>query len=194
MLSGSVRFRRSATAAGMAAVVGLAGCSGGESTRAGQGDGFVSGNGAVRVFEPAERPAAPELAGKTLDDEQWSLADHRGKVVVVNVWGSWCAPCRAEAPALVKAAEQVKAKARFVGINTRDLDKAPARRFVAEAKITYPSLYDPSGKLLLGFRGVTSPSAIPSTLVIDAHGKVAARVLGEVTAATLVGLVNDAAG
>lgn len=174
------------------AVVVLAGCSGSgeENARKGQ-TGFVSGGGTLTIFKDSERKAAPVVSGETLDGKQWSLSDQTGKVVVLNVWGSWCSPCRKEAPDLVEAAKQLGASAVFAGLNTRDLDPAPARRFVSQFKIEYPSIYDPAGKQLLGFRGQLSPSSIPSTLVIDAQGKVAARVLGSVSARTLVDVVHD---
>lgn len=151
--------------------------------------GFEVGNGSILVLPPDERKPAPELAGNTLDDEPLSTADFSGTVVVLNVWGSWCAPCRAEAPALVAADEELT-DVQFIGINTRDLDPAPARAFVRAFNVNYPNIYDPDGALLLGF-GQVPPKAIPSTLIIDESGRVAARILGEVTTATLVGVVED---
>jgi thiol-disulfide isomerase/thioredoxin len=185
-------FRR--TALVVAAVLLVAGCSSGQQAaqnRQGQ-TGFVSGTGNVSVFAAGERKQAPALTGTTLDGKAWSLADQAGKVVVLNVWGSWCAPCRKEAPDLVAASKELGPSVQFIGLNTRDLDKAPARRFAQEFGVTYPSIYDPSGKLLLGFRGQISAAAIPSTLVIDKNGKVASRVIGEVTKQTLLGMVKDA--
>ncbi|HYU86124.1 MAG TPA: TlpA disulfide reductase family protein [Kribbellaceae bacterium] len=184
------------TAAVVAALVLLAGCGSAEqATRERKGQtGFVAGGGTLTEFAKGDRKPAPAVTGQTLDGATWSLADQRGKVVVLNVWGSWCAPCRKEAPDLVAAAEQLGAGAVFAGLNTRDLDKAPARKFVQEFKVPYPSIYDPDGKQLLGFRGQVSAQAIPSTLVIDAEGNVAARVIGVVTTKTLVDLVHDVSG
>jgi thiol-disulfide isomerase/thioredoxin len=192
MFAGSSPVRR--TAVVVAAVLLVAGCSSGQQAsqnRQGQ-TGFVSGTGNVSVFAPADRKPAPALTGTTLDDKPWSLADQTGKVVVLNVWGSWCSPCRKEAPDLAAAAKELGPSVQFIGLNTRDLDKAPARKFVQEFGVTYPSIYDPSGKALLGFRGQISAAAIPSTLVIDKNGKVASRVIGEVTKQTLLGMVKDA--
>jgi thiol-disulfide isomerase/thioredoxin len=192
MVVGSSAVRR--TAVVVAGVLLVAGCSSGQQAsqnRQGQ-TGFVSGTGNVSVFAPADRKPAPALTGTTLYDKPWSLADQTGKVVVLNVWGSWCSPCRKEAPDLVAAAKELGSSVQFIGLNTRDLDKAPARKFVQEFGVTYPSIYDPSGKALLGFRGQISAAAIPSTLVIDKNGKVASRVIGEVTKQTLLGMVAEA--
>jgi thiol-disulfide isomerase/thioredoxin len=121
-----------------------------------------------------------------------SLSDYAGQTVVVNVWGSWCAPCRAEAPDLVDAAAELASEdVAFLGINSRDLNEAAARAFVRRFDVPYPSIYDQGGQTLLAFRGTLTANSIPSTVVIDAEGRVAARVLGEVSKSTLVGLVED---
>lgn len=151
--------------------------------------GFEVGDGSVLVLPAAKREPAPELAGTTLDGDPLSTADYAGQIMVLNVWGSWCTPCRAEAPALMAAAKALP-DVQFIGINTRDLDPVPAQAFVRAFGVEYPNLYDPDGALLLGF-GQVPPKAIPSTLVIDESGRVAARMLGEVTTATLVGVVED---
>ena len=154
--------------------------------------GFVSGNGNVSVFAAGDRKPAPVLTGQTLDGKTWTLSDQLGKVVVLNVWGSWCPPCRKEAPDLVAASKELGPSVQFIGLNTRDLDKAQAKKFVQEFGVPFPSIYDPNGKALLRFRGQISPAAIPTTLVIDKNGKVAGRVLGEVTKQTLLGMVAEA--
>ncbi|MFT3887852.1 MAG: TlpA disulfide reductase family protein [Arachnia sp.] len=179
-------MRRLAAAA--AALLLLVGCSA-QAPGASDGIGFTTGAGVV-IVPAAEREAAPVLAGSTLSGDDISTADFAGTTIVVNVWGSWCAPCRAEASQLVEAAKQLGERATFLGLNTRDLDVAPALAFERAFELTYPSIFDPDGELLLGF-GQLPPKAIPSTVVIDADGKVAARVLGEVDAKTLVGIVDD---
>lgn len=111
--------------------------------------------------------------------------------MVLNVWGSWCSPCRAEAPDLARVSrETYDSGVRFVGIDTRDTDDA-ARAFTRSFHITYPSIIDEQGELLLGFSGVIPISAVPSTVVIDRDGGVAARVVGRVDEATLRGLIDD---
>lgn len=140
---------------------------------------FVQGKGGVDTVPKADRQDAPELSGKTLEGKPLDVADYKGKIVVLNVWGSWCAPCRAEAPNLAKVSEDTKDKGvQFIGINTRDGNRAPALRFEKAFKVDYPSLYDPIGKLMLRFpKGSLNPQAIPSTIVLDRNGKIAARAL-----------------
>ncbi len=137
---------------------------------------------------------APAVSGKTLQGEDLALSDFAGDVVVLNVWGSWCAPCRAEAQTLQKLSDKyAKDGVQFVGINTRD-DNANAQAFERNFGISYPSLSDTDGRLQLEFHDSLPPSAIPSTLVIDRQGRVAARVLGPVTYSQMTGLIDDVAG
>ncbi|WP_328478548.1 TlpA family protein disulfide reductase [Streptomyces sp. NBC_00377] len=148
---------------------------------------------ALTRYTVGKRPIAPMLRGKTIDGGRLDLADLRGKVIVLNVWGSWCAPCRAEAPALKKASEETyDLGVRFVGIDTRDNDGA-AKAFERSYGITYPSFRDPDGKLLLGFNGRIPLSAVPSTVFIDRTGRIAARIIGATTYTTLSELVKDLA-
>lgn len=169
----------------------LAGCAEGTGDK-----GYVDGNGVITQLPAKDRHAVGQVSGTTLDGAHFDLADQRGKVVVVNVWGSWCAPCRAEAKTLAAAAADLTPQGVvFVGINTRDTSKDSARAFDRTYGITYPSIYDPFGKTLVAFRGTITPTAIPSTIVIDPQGRIAASVLGELTSkTTLVDLVQDASG
>jgi thiol-disulfide isomerase/thioredoxin len=190
------RRRRGQVLAIAAVLLAATACTSGEDakdSRQGQ-TGFVSGTGRVSTFAPADRVKAPDFQGTTLDGKQWKFSDQAGKVVVLNVWGSWCPPCRKEAPDFAAAAKELGPDVQFIGLNTRDLDPAPAKKFVEAFEIPYPSIYDPAGKQLLLFRGQKiSAVSIPATLVIDKQGKVASRVIGEVTKQTLLGMVNDAA-
>jgi len=155
--------------------------------------GFVSGDSRVSSFAPADRKAAPVFGGTTLDGRQWTSTDAAGKVVVMNVWGSWCGPCREEANDFADAAKELGPSVQFVGLNTRDYQTAAPKKFIEVFGVPYPSIYDPYGKQLLKFRGQKiSASTIPATLVIDKQGKVASRVLGPVTKQTLLGMVKDA--
>src|SRR5579884_2090215 len=169
-----------------AAALGLTGCTASSSGSGGSGgdnSGFVAGTGEITTVAAAKRVAAPDITGKDLDGKTISLSQYKGKVVVINVWGSWCAPCRAEADGLEAVATEEAAKGvQFLGINTRDTDIANAQAFVRTHKITYPSLYDESGDLIGEFpAGSLNPQAIPSTLVIDRQGRIAVRVLTPLT-------------
>jgi thiol-disulfide isomerase/thioredoxin len=175
----------------LACLVLLAGCS----SLSGTGDkGFVTGDGRPAEIAVEDRGDPIELTGEGLDGEALDLADFRGKVTVVNVWGSWCGPCRAEMPDLVEAAKATEEIARFVGINVRDPAPANASSFMRSFGGTWPSFYSEAGRELLAFRKAVPPNAIPSTLVLDAEGRVARAVIGPVpTALTLVGLIEDVA-
>ncbi|MFT4294652.1 MAG: TlpA disulfide reductase family protein [Micropruina sp.] len=168
----------------------LAACTG--STGSTEG-GFVSGDGRITRVPVEQRTPAPEIAGTTLDEKPWSSTSATGKVLVYNVWGSWCPPCVKEAPALVRAAQRTEQTAQFVGLNTRDLATAQGLAFVREFNVPYPNLFDPGGELVLKFAGKLPLSAIPSTVIVDKQGRIAARVLGDTTEATLVGLIEDVA-
>lgn len=156
------------------------------------GSGFVAGDTGLTIVPAAERRPAPTVTGTGLDGEQLTSAQP-GKVVVINVWGSWCAPCRKEAPDLQRAYEATRDQAVFLGIDTRDPDPAPAQAFRRNFGITYPSIFDPQGETLLAFAGDLPPSGIPSTLVIDPKGRVAARVIGVVDGDSLTQLIDDTA-
>lgn len=167
-----------ATGAAVAALT-LSACGAGGVSGGSSNTKFIQGAGGVDTVAKGDRKHAPELAGKTLDGGKLDVADYQGKIVVLNIWGSWCAPCRAEAPNLVKVAKDTEADGvRFVGINTRDPDPANAIQFEKEFKVDYPSLYDPIGKLMLRFpKGSLNPQAIPTTIVLDRQGRIAARAL-----------------
>lgn len=179
-----------------AAVLALTACGGAEATDsgAGSGEGFVGGDGSIVVIDPRERVSAPDLTGQTVDGRTYALVDDLGDIVVMNVWASWCAPCRAEAPELEKVWTDVQGDGvQFIGLNTRDSTLA-AQRFVETMGLTFPSVQDTDGRLQLLFSDSLPPQAIPSTLVIDRDGKVAARILGKVSAATLRGVIDEVDG
>ncbi|MEY9215096.1 TlpA family protein disulfide reductase [Thermobifida halotolerans] len=180
--------------AAAATLVALAGCAGGaggvDSGAAGEDDRYISGDGTSTLFEPGEREAAPEVEGETLDGDPVSLADYSGDVVVVNFWASWCAPCRAETPVLNEvSAENEDEGVRFLGINIKD-NRTAAQAFERNQEVGYPSLYDQPGEVPQAFRDTVPPQAIPSTLVIDRQGRIAARVIGATTYNELTELVD----
>ncbi len=156
------------------------------------GSGFVAGDGSLVVIDQSQRQPAPDITGTTLDGKPFSLAALRGKITVLNVWASWCSPCRAEAPVLEKVWQEQQGKdVQFIGLDTRDSDTS-ALTFIKKFGITYPNVIDRDGSLQLRFSGTLPPQAIPSTLVVDANGKVAARALGKVSESTLLGMIEAA--
>lgn len=178
-------------AAVVVSMVALAGCGSSDApSAAGDEQGFVAGDGSIVVVPADQRVLAPDLAGTTLDGEPFRLSDHRGEVVVLNVWASWCAPCRAEAPSLAALSTQYADDVvQFVGLDTRDSDVS-ARAFAEKYAITYPNVIDRDGQLQLLFADSLPPQAIPSTLVVDADGRVAGRVLGRASESTLRAMID----
>ncbi|NHA69738.1 TlpA family protein disulfide reductase [Phycicoccus flavus] len=190
---------RRAAVAGAAALLALAaaGCSTDANSvaaqaKAGDQKGYVSGDGAVETIPVADRAEPVTMSGTLVDGTAWDIGSTRGKVLVLNVWGSWCAPCVAEAPDLQKAWEQMQEKhpgaTDFVGIDFRE-EAARGAAFARKAGITYPSLSDEAGVLILRLQG--KAPTVPTTLVLDREGRIAARVNGPVDTSTLTGLVDD---
>lgn len=175
-----------ASAAALAAVVclALAGCTAGQAVQNGPGSGdtnYVGGTVGMTEYKAGHRPVAPPVSGTTLTGQRLRLSGYHGKVVVLNFWASWCAPCRSEAPVLAQLSRSYQGKdAQFVGVNIKDPGQANGAAYERSFAITYPSLYDPAGQVLLAFRATVPPAAIPSTLVIDRTGHIAARVIGAV--------------
>lgn len=178
-----------------AGVLALSACEGGAigaSTPASNGQSFVSGDSGVTVFSHGDGPRAPRVSGTTLTGTKLSLSRYAGDVVVMNFWGSWCTPCRAEAPTLASLAHHYDARGvRFLGVDIRD-SAATAKAFLSNFRIGYPSLNDPGDQIALAFRGAVTPAGIPTTLVIGRDGRIAARVVGEVSYLGLKGMINRA--
>ena len=188
------RARRGAAAVAAAAgTLTLAACSGGgiaQSTPASNGQSFVSGDSGTTVFGSSNRPLAPPVTGTTLDGARLSLSRFRGHVLVMNFWGSWCTPCRAEAPTLASLARTLRpAGVAFLGVDIRDTP-ASAQAFQRNFNVTYPSLNDPGDAIALAFRSTVPPAGIPTTLVISRSGRIAARVIGQVSYQGLRGLIS----
>lgn len=190
--------RRAAGAVALAAagVLGLASCSAaaaGQNTPPGNGQNYISGDGSTTFFGAGSGPAAPRVSGTTLTGAKLSLDAYRGHVVVLNFWGSWCPPCRSEAPVLSALARRFgPAGVRFVGVDIRD-NSAAAGAFQHDFGITYPSFSDPGDLIALDFRDTVPPAGTPTTLVIGRTGRIVARVVGPVSRAGLGGIISRAA-
>lgn len=141
------------------------------------------------LLDVGDRIPAPTIRGESLDGTELDLSAMRGKVLVLNFWASWCNPCRAESPTLVKVAQDNAARGvAFVGINIKD-DRGAARRFDEVHGVPYPSLFDQPGVILTRLHKLI-PQQPPSTLLIDRAGRIAGIFRGGVTEAELSGPVQ----
>ena len=158
------------------------------------GKQWISGEGTIVEIAPEDRGDPVEASGEDLDGNPLDLADYRGRVVVANVWASWCPPCRSEMPTVVALADSLPAQdVAVLGVNIRN-DAASARSFAREAGMEFPSFYDPSSEVLLGFSDDIGPYSLPSTAVLDRQGRLAAIVLGALPGrVTVQDLVEDVA-
>ena len=177
-------------AAVLLAVVLLAGWAGGGSS----GVTEVDGNAGAVVYPAGHRPLAPEFTGTTLTGSKLSFSAYRGKVVVLNFWGSWCVPCREEAPALSAAASRYQPSGvSFLGVDVRDTT-ASAQAFARSFHITYPSVSDPGSVITLDFTARVPIAGTPTTLVIDRTGHIAGAVFGTVTYPELTAILAQVTG
>ncbi len=183
-----------AALAAAAVAFGAAACDAGataQDTAVGNGSSFVTGSYGTTVYRTGARPQAPDVRGTTLTGSTFELSADRGSVVVMNFWGSWCTPCREEAPALGALARHFAGTdVRFIGVDIRD-DPASAEAFMRTFRIGYPSLNDPNDAVALDFNGTVPPAGIPTTLVIDRSGRIAARIVGEASYNGLKALVDQ---
>ena len=190
MRNASVRLRVSIGLLALL-IVPIAGCSDSQpGTSSGSETNFVVGDGSIEVVPADQRVAAPDFSLPTLEGGTFALGKQRGKIVVMNVWASWCAPCRKEAPDLQAVWKQADKKSvQFVGLDTRD-STTSAQGFIKNYGITYPQAIDTDGQVQLLFRSTLPAQAIPSTLIVDAQGRVAARILGTASQATLRNVID----
>ena len=179
-----------------AAMLGLTGCSTGRDAVAQGGTfEFVAPGGKTDIFyDPPERRGRPgPLAGPDLmdTDKTVSLEDFKGEVVVINVWGQWCGPCRTEITQLQKVYDATRDQGVvFLGINVRDNNIDAARDFIVDRKVTFPSIYDPPMRTMIAFGGRYPTTVIPSTVVLDREHRVAAVFLRELLAEDLQPVVQ----
>jgi thiol-disulfide isomerase/thioredoxin len=184
-------------AAAAAAVLAVTGCDGGAigaDTPASSGQSFVGHSYSSTFYPAGRRPLAPTVSGTTLTGEHLSLARYHGDTIVLNFWGSWCAPCRAEAPALGQLARQLNSRGvRFVGVDIRD-EPDSALAFMQQFNVGYPSINDPSDEIALEFRTTVPPADIPTTLVIDRDGRIADRIFGASSYSELLSIIDQVIG
>lgn len=189
------RIRRifAATAAA-AAALGLAACTGPASpapTSTNDTDsGYVSGDGSVQQWTPEEREEPVELAGESMAGEPLDVEDWRGSVVVLNFWYAECPPCRKEAPDLAALAHEFEGEVEFMGVNHIN-EPETAQAFERRFELPYPSLHDKDAAGVASMQKVVPLQAMPSTVVLDAEGRVAARILGLAEKSTLKALITD---
>jgi thiol-disulfide isomerase/thioredoxin len=167
-------------AAALLAVLALTGCAAVKGSSNGANTGYVSVSTGITEIKPSDRQAAPPLSGTTLQGRPLTQS-YTGHVTVINVWGSWCTPCRVEASGLGETYLKYKSRGvQFLGIDTRD-DNAAAIAFQSQFDVTYPSLQDPDELLVLALKQIIPATSVPSTVIVDAGGKVAVRALGAIT-------------
>ena len=179
-----------------AAIVALAGCSTGDDAVAQGGTfEFVAPGGKTDIFydPPGNRGRPGKLDGPELMDpaKTISLDDFTGKVVVINVWGQWCGPCRTEITQLQKVYDKTRrVGVEFLGIDVRDNNRDAAKDFIVDRKVTFPSIYDPPMRTMIAFGGRYPATVIPSTVVLDRQHRVAAVFLRELLAEDLQPVVE----
>lgn len=160
--------------------------------KAGDNKNYIAGDGSVSEYAPGTRTAAVAMTGVLYDGTTVDSAQWQGNVTVLNVWYAACAPCRKEAPDLEALHQEFKNDGvQFYGINVRDT-AATAAAFERTFGTTYPSFNDSDGGILLALASHVPPRAVPTTLVLDKHGKVAARILGLAEKSTLKALISTA--
>ncbi len=154
----------------------------------------VDGNPSAVLYAPGHRPLAPDFTATTLTGSRLSFSSYRGRVVVLNFWGSWCVPCREEAPALAVAAQQYQpAGVAFLGVDVRDTT-ASAEAFARDFGITYPSVSDAGSEITLDFTAVVPIAGTPTTLVIDRTGHIAGAVFGQASYQELTTILDQVTG
>ena len=168
----------------------LAACSSSSDAASEANAGYVSGDGVVVEIPPEGRAEPLEIRGTTYDGDDFDSTALRGAPLLINVWYASCPPCRVEAPALKAVHSEYSALGvEFVGVNTRD-KAGPAAAFEETFGITYPSIPDTDGAVIASMDGSVSPNAVPTTLILDAEGRVAARIAGAADQSTLESLLD----
>lgn len=180
---------------GSALTLSLSACSSSNDALAQQADagdskGYIAGDGSVTEYAPENRSEPVEFTGEKFDGSTVTASSLRGKPVLLNFWYAGCAPCRSEAPHLNELYEQFGDRVAFYGANVRD-ERGTAEAFEKKFQVEYPSFRDASGKVLLELSKYVPAQAVPTTLILDAEGRVASRILGEIDPSILKTLLED---
>lgn len=186
------RAGRAGLAAALLAVLAACGPSvdGGYTDEGGRA-GYVSADTSVTTWPAGERAGPVEVTGTDFTGAAVDTSAWRGDVVVLNTWYAACPPCRAEAPDLVAVAQDYADRGvHLLGINSTD-DPGAALAFERTFEVPYPSVHDADGTSVAALQGIVVLNAVPTTVVVDADGLVAARILGRVDASTLRALLDD---
>jgi peroxiredoxin len=163
-----------------------------QQARAGDNKNYIAGDGSVNEYTPASRQNATTFQAPLFSGETVESRSFQGKVTVLNFWYAACGPCRLEARDLQALSESFQGNgAQFYGVNIRD-EVPTASAYERTFGVTYPSFYDRNGGVLLAMAGFVPPQAVPTTLVLDKQGRVAARILGVADKSTLKALITDA--
>lgn len=187
----SARVRSLAAALVTVALLGACSTSDEDASNDVSGQGYVSGDGGTAIFAADDRKGPVELKGTDYAGKEHDVTTWQGDVVVVNTWYANCPPCRAEAPDLVALANDYASKGvHVIGVNGTD-SAAPALAFQKKFDVPYPSIHDTDGSAIASLQGVIPINAVPTTVVLDRDGDVAARILGTARASTLTGIVDD---
>lgn len=173
----------------------LSACSADQDSLAAQADagdskGYIAGDGSVTEYAAGERGEPVEFESELFDGTVVSAADLRGKPVLLNFWYAGCAPCRVEAPWLNELHARFGEEVAFYGANVRD-EKGTAQAFEKKFEVPYPSFRDVTGKVLLAMSKYVPAQAVPTTIILDAEGRVAARILGQLDKSILNSLLED---
>ena len=195
-----MRARWSLTAVAVASALLLTGCTSdplADQFREGSSKNYIAGDGTISEFAADQRGEPIEFSGETVEGGSFDSSETRGEITVVNFWYAGCAPCRVEAPILEEMSQQYSSErgggdgVSFVGVNVRD-QAGTAASFEKTYGVTYPSILDvESGVAQLAFAGDVPPAAVPTTIVLDQDGRVAARVLGQLTEASILESIID---
>jgi len=162
--------------------------------REGSGKNYIAGDGSISEYDQGDRGEPIEFTGETVEGDAFDSADTLGEVTVVNFWYAGCAPCRVESPILEEVHQGYESDAAdvaFIGVNVRD-QAGTAASFEKKYGVSFPSILDvESGEAQLAFAGPVPPAAVPTTIVLDREGRVAARVLGQLTEASILESLVD---